>query len=280
MSPLIHLLAACDQRCVFCSYPEETSGPEGKGLASWVAALKKTGLVQVSGGEPLLADRDALLKFVLYCAGRRRRVELQTNGVLLSRLPEDHFRRLVRAVKLSGGYFNVNFPADSAAADLKITRTRGAFAARTRGVRRLIKAGAAVRLTHVISSLNYRRLSAFVEFAAARLKGVSWVQFSFIKASGRSDGGRHVPRYGAVAPYLIKALGFCRERGLACETDHIPPCFLGEFALSSVDAKKLSYGEKRRTLGEKAHVAACRGCRMKNICPGPRKDYIKVHKRL
>ncbi|MDT8288039.1 MAG: hypothetical protein RQ748_13095, partial [Elusimicrobiales bacterium] len=217
---------------------------------------------------------------VLYCAGRKRRVELQTNGVLLARLPEADLRRLVRGVKLSGGYFNVNFPSDSAAADLKITRTRGAFSARTRGVRRLVKAGAAVRLTHVISSLNYRRLPAFVNFAASRLKGISWVQFSFIKASGRSGSGRYVPRYGAVEPYLVKALGLCREKGLACETDHIPPCFLGEFALSSVDAKKLSYGEKGRTLGEKAYVAACRGCRMRNLCPGPRKDYIKVHKTL
>ncbi|KAF0127680.1 MAG: radical SAM domain-containing protein [Elusimicrobia bacterium] len=280
MSPLIHLLTACDQRCVFCSYPAERPVPEGGGLPSWVSALKTPGLVQVSGGEPLLADGDALLRFVLYCAGRRRRVELQTNGVLLARLPETYFRRLVRAVGLSGGYFNVNFPSDSAAADLKITRTRGAFAARARGVRRLIKAGAAVRLTHVISSLNYRRLPAFVKFASARLKGVSWIQFSFIKAYGRSERGGFVPRYAEVSPYLIKALGLCRERGLACETDHIPPCFLGEFALSSVDAKKLSYGEKGRTMSEKAYVAACRGCRLRNICPGPRKDYIKVHRTL
>lgn len=280
MSPLVHLLTACDQRCVFCSYPAEAVAPERTGLAAWTAALKEPGLVQVSGGEPLLADGDALLRFVLYCAGRRRRVEIQTNGVLLARLPEAYFRRLVRAVKMSGGYFNVNFPADSPAADLKITRTRGAFAARSRGVRRLIKAGAAVRLTHVINTLNYRRLPSFVKFAASRLEGASWIQFSFIKASGRSEGGRYVPGYGAVSPYLIKALGLCREKGLSCETDHIPPCFLGGFALSSVDAKKLSYGEKGRQLAEKAYVAACRGCRMKNICPGPRKDYIKVHKTL
>lgn len=280
MSPLVRLLAACDQRCVFCSYPAETARAGGEGLAAWAAALKEPGLVQVSGGEPLLAGRDALLKFVLYCAGRKRRVELQTNGVLLARLPEAYFSRLVRAVKLSGGYFNVNFPAASAAADLKITRTRGAFAARARGVRRLIKAGAAVRLTHVISSLNYRRLPAFAGFAADRLKGVSWIQFSFIKASGRSGGGRHVPRYAAVSPRLVKALALCREKGVPCETDHIPPCFLGEFALSSVDAKKLSSKERCRRLAEKGYVAACRGCRMRDICPGPRKDYIKVHKTL
>ncbi len=280
MSPLIHLLADCDQSCVFCSYPAERPVPEGGGLRSWVSALKTPGLVQVSGGEPLLADRDELLKFILYCAGRKRRVELQTNGVLLARLPEAFFRRLVRAVGLSGGYFNINFPADNAAADLRITRTRGAFDARCRGVRRLIEAGAAVRLTHVIGSLNYRRIPSFVKFASSRFEGLSWVQFSFVKASGRSEGGRYVPRYGTVAPYLVKALSLCRERGLSCETDHIPPCFLGEFPLSSVDAKKLSSKERGPQLAEKAYVAACRGCRLKNICPGPRKDYIKVHKTL
>ncbi len=28
---------------------------------------------------------------------------------------------------------------------------------------------------------------------------------------------------------------------------------------------------------EKGHAAPCRACTLKKICPGPRKDYLKLH---
>ncbi len=279
---LIHLFRDCNQRCVFCSYPAEEGGVEKISLRDWLKeiAAMPPGLVQVSGGEPLLAGTGNLCLLLAAIKKLGRRAELQTNALSAAGLPEKDLDKIVRALKAAGGYFNVNFPAASPALDYKITRAGGGFRKRVAGVKRLIKAGAAVRLTHVISELNYRKLPAFAAYAARNLKGIAWLQFSYIKGIGRAEGSKYLPRYGAVRPYLEKALSVCRENKIRCEVDHIPPCFLGEFYALSVDMVKMRDGVKGPHLEEKRKVPACRGCRFVKLCPGPRKDYIAVYKSL
>jgi len=279
---LIHLFRKCNQRCVFCSYPEEGGGDDGVSLKDWLReiAAMPPGLVQLSGGEPLLAGAENLCLLLAAVRKLGRRAELQTNALAAAGLSEEEIKRIARALKAADGYFNVNFPAANAALDLKITKARGGFKKRLAGVKRLIQAGAPVRLTHVISELNYRQLPAFAAYAAKNLKGLAWLQFSYIKGIGRADGSKYLPRYGAVRPYLEKALSTCRENKIRCEVDHIPPCFLGEFYRLNVDMVKMREGLKGPHLAEKERVPACRGCRFIKLCPGPRKDYIAVHKTL
>jgi MoaA/NifB/PqqE/SkfB family radical SAM enzyme len=276
---LIHLFRKCNQRCAFCSWPAEDGAAEAPGLKAWLKeiAAMPPGLVQVSGGEPLLAGTENLRLLLAAIRKLGRKAELQTNALAAADLPAAEVKSLVLALKAAGGYFNVNFPACTPAADYRITRTRGAFEKRLAAVRRLLKAGARVRLTHVVSAANYRALPAFAAFAAKELKGVSWIQFSYIKGMGRADAAQ-LPEYKAVSPFLIKALAACRAAGLRCEVDHIPPCFLGRFYRLNVDMVKMKEGAKGPHLLEKAHVPACRGCHFFRLCPGPRKDYIAVHR--
>ncbi len=279
---LIHLFRRCNQRCVFCSYPAEGGEEGGASLKAWLSELAAMppGLVQISGGEPLLAPAGDLR--LLLAAVRRlgRRAELQTNAVAAADMKAGELAALVKALNAADGYFNVNFPADTAGLDYATTRTRGAFGKRLTGVRRLIKTGARVRLTHVISSLNYRRLPGFAAFAVKKLEGVSWVQFSYIKGTGRGADPRFLPRYAAVRPFLGRALLVCEKNGLRCEVDHIPPCFLGGFYRLNVDIVKMEEGLPGPHLAEKARLPECSGCRYLGICPGPRKDYIAVHGKL
>ncbi|MBI4352214.1 MAG: radical SAM protein [Elusimicrobia bacterium] len=279
---LIHLFRKCNQRCVFCSYPAEEGGEESFSLKGWLKEITAMppGLVQLSGGEPLLAGAENLRLLLAAVKKLGRRAELQTNALAAAGLAGEELKRLVGALKAAGGYFNVNFPAATPALDYKITRARGGFRKRLAGVQRLIKAGAAVRLTHVVSEVNYRRLPAFAAFAAKNLKGIAWLQFSYIKGIGRAEGSRYLPRYAAVRPYLEKALSVCRENKIRCEVDHIPPCFLGEFYALNVDMVKMREGVKGPHLEEKKKVAACRGCRYAKLCPGPRKDYFAVYRSL
>ena len=279
---LIHLFRRCNQRCVFCSWPQEDGRGREADLRGWLKeiAAMPPGLVQISGGEPLLAGAEALT--LLLGAARRlgRRAELQTNALAAADMPEAGLLKVAKALNAAGGYFNVNFPAGTAALDYRITRARGGFAKRKAGVRRLIKAGAQVRLTHVISSLNYKALPAFAAFAARSLKGAAWVQFSFIKGAGRAEDGKFIPAYSDVQPYLERALEVCAGKGIRCEVDHIPPCRLGAYWRLNVDIEKMRKGLKGPHLEEKRRVAACRGCRWLAVCPGPRKDYITVHKTI
>ncbi len=276
---LIHLFRKCNQRCVFCSYPEEGGRDEHAALKDWVKAVAAMppGLVQVSGGEPLLAPADELCALLGAVKKLGRRAELQTNAIAAAGMRLEKLEKIVKALNAADGYFNVNFPAATAGLDRKITRTPGAFKKRLAGVTRLIKAGARVRLTHVISALNYEALPDFAAFAVKHLRQAAWIQFSYIKGIGRAGGSVFLPRYAAVKPYLERALFACEKNGLHCEVDHIPPCFLGGFWRLNVDLEKMRAGSPGPHLDEKAHVPACRGCRYLELCPGPRKDYIAVH---
>ncbi len=264
---------------MFCSYPEEEGVAGTPPLKAWLKeiAAMPPGLVQISGGEPLLAGADSLALLLAAVKKLGRRAELQTNALAAAGLREGEFKKIILALKAANGYFNVNFPAAAPGLDLEITGARGGFKKRVAGVKRFVRAGAAVRLTHVISGLNYRRLPSFAAFAAKELKGIAWLQFSYIKGIGRAGGSKYLPKYGAVRPYLEKALAICRENKIRCEVDHIPPCFLGGFYRLSVDMLKMRDGHKGPHLEEKAHIPACRGCRFLKLCPGPRKDYVAVH---
>jgi cyclic pyranopterin phosphate synthase len=276
---LIHLFRKCNQKCVFCSYPQEEGAEENVSLKDWLkeVAGMPPGLVQISGGEPLLAPAAELCALLAAVKKLGRSAELQTNALAVSGMRTENLSKIIKALNAANGYFNVNFPAATAALDNKITKTRGAFKKRLAGVSRLIRAGARVRLTHVISSLNYRELPGFAAFAVKNLKGAAWLQFSYIKGIGRAGGSVFLPRYAEVKPYLERALFLCEKNGLHCEVDHIPPCFLGGFYRLNVDMAKMRDGAAGPHLEEKAHVPACRGCKFYELCPGPRKDYIAVH---
>jgi len=278
---LIHLFRRCNQKCVFCSYPADAARDEGN-LRSWLKEIAgmKPGLVQISGGEPLLADLPDLIKVIAFCAKLGRPVEFQTNGVLLAGLGPAGLAVLARAVGGAKGYFNINFPAPDSAGDMKITRTRGAFRARTKAVKDLLALGAKVRLTFVICSLNYRQAAKFAAFAAGNFPGLAWLQFSFIKGIGRAEGSAFIPKYSSAVPYLMKALDLCGRKGLKCDVDHIPPCFLGRHHARNVDINKMRSGIPGPHLAEKEKVPECKGCGFSRLCPGPRKDYIAVHGHL
>ncbi len=255
-----------------------------------------------------------ILALVLYCRKKNKIVEFQTNAMLLDGIDGKFFANLVRMVKATSGYFNVNYPAHTAKLDKAITGTPGAYKKRQNGVLRLIRAGAVVRLTHVINSLNYRFIERFVDYAASRLcgsrpslelsgsgspspappstaipvgehtmlppkaEGISWIQFSFVKAIGRAAGRRDiVPRYSDAAPYLNRAIEATLSAGIQCEIDHIPPCFTRRYTQYHVDYKKIRSGVGGLYLKEKKKVEACSKCGMSRMCAGPRSDYIDIY---
>jgi len=224
-----------------------------------------------------LAGTDELCMLLAAVKKLGGKAELQTNALAAADMPAADLSRIVRALAAADGYFNVNFPAAAGASDYRITRAKDGFRRRFSGVRRLIAAGARVRLTCVISSLNYRGLPAYAGFLAKELKDAAWVQFSFVKGIGRAGGGRFVPRYSEVQPFLEQAIAALQKAGLRCDVDHIPPCRLGRFAELNVDIGKMRSGRPGPHLQEKARVPECRGCRFLKVCPGPRKDYIEVH---
>ncbi|HAF95859.1 MAG: hypothetical protein A2X34_07195 [Elusimicrobia bacterium GWC2_51_8] len=286
---LIPITADCNQRCLFCS----ARGREDDiSMARVLGLLKEAGLsgvggAVISGGETTLSSR--LLKVIAAARKLGLAVELQTNALTSA------YQSTAAALAASGvAFFNINFPSHEDAANDRITGTRGTLKLRLKGVNNLLKLGARVRLTHIITSLNYKKLPAFARFVKKNMPGVYYIQFSFIKVLGLAAQNTWlVPPYAAAAPCLRKALKVCAASGIRAMVDHIPPCFLGSFAASHVDYIKLSNGSAPPAFGtqsqkwggdttearkEKKKLAACRGCRLGDKCFGPRIDHAALIK--
>lgn len=263
----------CNIKCVFCS-------AVGRGGAFELAYLldqidkDKTGHVQISGGDPMIKDPAELLQILAHCRKKNKIIEFQTNGIMLTRYNPKRLRLIAGLVD----FFNINFSAHTPELDLAVTETEGAFHWRIKGVRHLIAMGAKVRLNYIVHEVNYRQTPNFVRFAAQELSGFSWIQFSYCKGMGRAKGNKQVmPRFSDAAPYINEALKLCRELGIGFDIDHIPVCFLMDYKEHHADYRKMRDHKPGVHLAEKQQVADCDACVMREVCPGPRRDYIEIY---
>ena len=271
--PLIPLIEICNQHCLFCAAEgrkDDVSFERNlKAIDRELAAGAET--IILSGGETTLCPD--LFYFIKHIKAKGARVELQSNGLTLSS------PRIAKALVLSGvDLFNINFPSCDSEINDMMTGTSGTLSRRSTGVRNLLMNGASVRLTHIVCSLNYRRLPDFVRFAAETMRGVRLVQFSFLKAMGGVlKRPELLPSYSEVSPFIIEAFRICRDNGINAITDHIPPCFLGEYFNLNVDFMKTISGENTDiSRKEKKQLPACAGCRFAENCFGPREDYVNL----
>ncbi|MEA3306466.1 MAG: radical SAM protein, partial [Elusimicrobiota bacterium] len=120
---LIRIIHKCNQDCVFCSYPGKNARNKEYDFSAHCQDIKtsKNKLIQISGGEPFLLGGLQLLKLVLFAVKSGKRVEIQSNASLIKNIPLDILKKLIKAVKLSGGYFNINLSAADSAMDAKIS---------------------------------------------------------------------------------------------------------------------------------------------------------------
>ncbi len=276
---LLRIIHNCNQDCVFCSYPGKNAKNNKYDFNVFAREIRssKDKLIQISGGEPFLLGVINLLKLVLFAAKNNKKIEIQTNASLIKVVPSEILKKLIKAVNLSGGYFNVNLSAADSIMDAKVAGVQNIFADKIKGVKLLLKYGADIRLTYIICRLNYKQTSEFVEFVCEEFPRIKWLQFSFVKAMGKALTKKIVPKYSAVSRYIIKAASLCEKSKIKCEIDHIPLCMLGPYYRFNVDIGKINENKKGLHRQEKTHVKICLKCKYVNICSGPRKDYLKIY---
>ncbi len=276
---VIPITNKCNQRCVFCCVEYRRNN-----LVPLEFTFKEIdsaeNLVVISGGEPTLSSD--LFRIIDYAKKTGKNVELQTNGATLGYM--DLAKKLFQ-----GGVdlFNINTPSHREDLSDKITQTLGFYKKRIEGIKNLEKLGANIRLTHLINSLTYKDLPEYIDWVKKNFSSIKYIQFSFIKIfaaekeTSRPVPGYLVPRYEEVEPYLISALKKCQKYKIDFVVDHIPPCFLGDFANRHIDfikVKNRAKSELQHSLQEKKKIKTCLKCRLKDFCFGPRKDYLKLWK--
>lgn len=271
------ITSKCNQRCIFCSAAGRDDGEFS--LDEFKNFLAKADrLIAFSGGEPFTLPISRLIYLVKLAVEAGKTVELQTNATKIADLKQHQLKLLISLLNKTHGYFNINLPSYNKTTDYKITSLAGGFEKRMKAINILKRLGATIRITHVITKLNYTELPSFAKFLLSKKDIFDWVQFSFVKAIGKAANNKEiVPRYGEVSPYLIEAMRVLNEGGFSFYVDHIPLCFLGEFYDRHVDVMKVKKGLKGEYMKEKKKIRGCRGCQFYKICSGPRIDYIKIY---
>jgi MoaA/NifB/PqqE/SkfB family radical SAM enzyme len=162
----IKLTWRCNLRCQMCNYWRQERhnalSPELLRTTTDELAELGCGKVHLSGGEPLL--REDLFELIEYMAAKGMRVNLTTNGTLLTR---EKAERLA-----ASGVKNISVSLDSPEARIHDhIRGKGAWKRTVKGLRNLRRATrkartkTKIRLNTVISRTNYESLAALPELA-------------------------------------------------------------------------------------------------------------------
>jgi MoaA/NifB/PqqE/SkfB family radical SAM enzyme len=269
MPLILPITEKCNQKCLFCSADgrNETTSLE----SIYHRIDQETTSVSVSGGETLLSSD--LLKIIRYIKDRGLYCELQTNGVLLSR------PGAAQKIALSGvDLVNVNFPSHKSDISDRITQTPGFFALRMEGLKMALAAGLKVRLTHIVNAWNYQELPELPSFLASELRGIDFVQFSFLKIMGAAERNRDlVVSFSTASPFLIDGLDEMEKFGIDFIVDHVPMCFMGRHWEKNIDYLKMQSGaDIVIARQDKTLLVACNNCLVQNMCTGVRRDYIAI----
>jgi len=269
--PMAH---TCNLYCVYCQNPP-TGAPASK--VETTAAIKKKRIKAVSlegAGEPTVS-RDFFDWIAALKTAGVRNFMLSTNAVALA--DPKFCRRVEKAVD----YFTVNFPATDPETYMKATRSVK-FTSAVKGLENLKTLGAEhkLRLFHIIFKGNYRSLPLFADWVIRNHPGLAFVNFTFVRNSGRvNDSKDIVPRYRDAEPFLKLALAKLKIKGVKAVVQNIPLCRLRNFEGFSFEFQRWRRGDQVLEAGimEKAENPACGRCPLEPACCGARTDYLKIH---
>ena len=267
--PNLYITDKCNRTCLFCGARGE------RRLRTRVEMRANLGRgfesIIMEGGEPLLDPGLAGWARLAKEKGVKD-ISVLTNGTLLdaARLAE------LRAAGVD--HFHFNFPSHLEKLFDLLTGTSGQLKALIAAIRSAAASGPrAAVLICVMNSANMRTLPDYADFAASGLGGVFYLALNFVKQSGLVKRRTWlVPRYGGLEPYLLETLKRAKRRRLPVLVDGVPLCFMKGFEAYSRDAGRILMGDDTY-LREKAPVRACLTCSLNALCPGPRKDYVRLH---
>jgi len=272
IEPMISINNICNHRCIFCSRKIEppTSSKEIKEI------LKRfKHCVSIEGGEPLL-NKD-LVKIVKHTKKEGvREVIIATNGFSL-----DKKERVKELINAGVDVFNFNFPSHIKKIYEVLTQSKD-YEKTILAIKNCIEIGGhkkRVRITYVINTLNYKYISKFADFIKSEFGNVFYVELNMIKVLGKVRKRKWlVPKLSDIYPYLMKGFAEFEKKKINFISDGIPLCYMTGFEDRNIDAQiKSVKSDIWIAEHEKSHFKPCRNCVLKNICSGPRTDYVKIY---
>lgn len=263
----------CNNRCRFCDQGDRRDTLGDAPLAAIVDVLAReraagsTG-VWLAGGEVTLRPDLPRLVEAARAAGYAR-VGLQTNGRILAAAGA---AERLRAAGLTDAA--VALHAATPALHDWLVREQGAHRQATVGLRRLVAAGVATRVSTVVTRSGATEIAVLAD-AAPRLgaDGHRWIV-------ARADGAAAaewrmlLPRLALVAGPLRDAVRHAWSLRREAETIGVPLCLLGDTRAAAADRLDLPAATRAFPAGfeeppaERRYGPPCAGCPLRSACPG------------
>ncbi|MDE2491347.1 MAG: radical SAM protein, partial [Elusimicrobia bacterium] len=281
MAELAYLQVArvCNQKCLFCSNPENgriISWSEAAALVDSFADGGAAGVI-LTGGEPTLFDR--LPELVAYARRRGLAPRLITNGQRTS--DPGYLRQLA-----SAGLEHLHASIHSVKPEVQ-----GELTGNPRSLPRLLRTlenaereGLRVDVNTVINSRNADHLGLNVRFLAERFPFLGHFVWNCLDPllNRASLNPGLVPRLRAFETELHDAMTWLDRSGRTFRVERVPLCYMSDFAHRSTETRKIVKEEGREIyfLDEKGRrrqdraawsygkSARCRDCSLDGLCAG------------
>ncbi|MBN2498785.1 MAG: radical SAM protein [Deltaproteobacteria bacterium] len=273
----IQVTRICNQRCLFCSNPDNDrvlSVEEALRGARELAASGYDGVI-LTGGEPTLHPQLARI-----IAGVREigiHVRLITNGQLSADL--GYLGELKAA-----GLQHVHVSLHTARAELQasITGKPDSFACIDATLSNLGELDLACDLNTVICAQNADHLDQTAAEIIERHPHVRHFVWNNIdpRMNRVAQNPQTVARLADMELALHRAARLCDSSGRSFRIERVPLCYMADFAHASTETRKIVKGEERRVLflDEKGEVRqtdffhqkaeVCKTCSLDPICAG------------
>jgi MoaA/NifB/PqqE/SkfB family radical SAM enzyme len=273
MVQIIRIAGRCNQNCIFCC---QTQNRNSKDVGSEELFNKYVNMIRsekkhviLSGSETTLYPR--IFDLISFAKENCDYVELQSNGITFS------YKTWAKKFFDFGiDEFNINFPSHIKKTAATITRTENSFEKRLEGVKNLSELGANIRLTYVITSLNYMEMPGFVSFINSLFSNIT-VIFTYLQNAGNAKNNLFLFKsYSEISSYLNKALDIRNEKHNTFLAEGIPACFLKEHKEKIVDFRKKESNTNFFPIISRK-IAACIDCKENQFCQGIPRYYLDIY---
>ncbi|QLJ53378.1 MAG: radical SAM protein [Candidatus Fermentimicrarchaeum limneticum] len=288
-SNLIRLGNKCNQNCIFCTVAldneRELSNEEVKKKIEFLSE-KGADILTFTGGEPTI--RKDLPDLIRFAKGKSfRRIELQTNGVLMSD------KKLACEIARAGvDEVLVSLHSHRKRISERLTNVPGTFDKTLKGIENLLELDKRVCISHVINSLNYSDLTNFVKFVKNRFPSLSSFYFGFVRPNGNANFNRWiVPKISDIDFRIYGVFSYCREHKIPFSVEGIPLCYMQGYETHSSEVHRIlsepvfymGSGDTQYDVHKfviknfRAKGEQCEFCFVKDICPGLWKEYADIY---